>query len=120
MSWLDNILGEDSDNNDNSSNEKNSDKNSNGNFSDKDMGLDMLIGSKFGIEALAKTITETTNPQLRQMLTSQLNMNINEHFRLSDMAMNKQWYNAYATPQQQIQQDLKEAESLSKGGSSDE
>ena len=39
-------------------------------------------------------------------------MNINEHFRLSDMAMNKQWYNAYATPQQQIQQDLKEAESL--------
>lgn len=115
MSWLDNILGEDSDNNCNSDEGSNNEDSNNGGLSDKDIALDMLIGSKFEIEALAKTITETTNPQLRQMLTSQLNMNINEHFRLSDMAINNKWYDAYATPQQQVQQDIKEAQNLSQG-----
>jgi len=106
MSWLDNILGEGSDN-------SNDNQDNNGSLNDKDIALDMLAGSKFRIESLAKTITETTNPQLRQMLTGQLNMNINEHFRLSDIAINNQWYNVQATPQQQVQQDVKEAESLS-------
>lgn len=108
MSWLDNILGESSDNNSSNNSEDNK-----GSLNDKDITLDMLAGSKFRIEALAKTITETINPQLRQMLTGQLNMNINEHFRLSDIAVNKQWYNAQATPQEQVQQDVKDAESLS-------
>lgn len=112
MSWLDNILGEDSDNQDSDNQNNNQSNNDSGSLSDKDLVLDMLTGSKFSIEVLAKTITETTNPQLRQMLASQLNMNINEHFRLSDMAISKQWYNAYATPQQQIQEDVKEAENL--------
>lgn len=107
MSWLDNILGESTDDSNNSQDDKNSGLN------DKDIALDMLVGSKFRIESLVKTITETTNPQLRQMLTGQLNMNINEHFRLSDIAINNQWYNVQATPQQQVQQDVKDAESLS-------
>lgn len=110
MSWLDNILGEGSDNSNNNSNGNEGNNNS---LNDKDIALDMLVGSKFRIEALAKTITETTNPQLRQMLSGQLNMNINEHFRLSDIAINNQWYNVQATPQQQVQQDVKDAESLS-------
>ncbi|KZL93791.1 spore coat protein [Clostridium magnum] len=110
MSWLDNILGEGSDN---SNNNSNGNEGSNNSLNDKDIALDMLVGSKFRIEALAKTITETTNPQLRQMLSGQLNMNINEHFRLSDIAINNQWYNVQATPQQQVQQDVKDAESLS-------
>lgn len=113
MSWLDNILGEDSNNSDNSNNSNNNQDNNSGNLSDKDIALDMLIGSKFRIESLAKTITETTNPQLRQMLTGQLNMNINEHFKLSDISINNQWYNAQATPQQQVQEDAKEAQNLS-------
>jgi similar to spore coat protein len=111
MSWLDSILGEDSNNSNNGNNNENNKDNSG--LSDKDIALDMLIGSKFRIEALAKTITETSNPQLRQMLTGQLNMNINEHFRLSDIAINNQWYNVHATPQQQVQEDAKEAQNLS-------
>ena len=34
-------------------------------LSDKDIVLDMMIGSKFEIETLAKMITETTNPQVK-------------------------------------------------------
>jgi Spore coat protein len=112
MSWLDNILGEGSDNS-NSNSSSNNNQGDNNSLNDKDIALDMLVGSKFRIEALAKTITETTNPQLRQMLSGQLNMSINEHFRLSDIAINNQWYNVQATPQQQVQQDVKDAESLS-------
>lgn len=113
MSWLDTILGEDSDNDYNNDDGNSSEDSNNSELNDKDIALEMLISSKFEIETLAKMITETTNPQLRQMLTSQLNMNINEHFRLSDMAINNQWYNAYATPQQQVQQDIEELENLS-------
>jgi similar to spore coat protein len=110
MSWLDNILGEDSDDS-NNNNSNNSNKNTT--LNDKDIALEMLVSSKFNIEVLAKSITETINPQLRQILNSQLNMSINEHFRLSDMAINKQWYNTHDNPQQQIQQVIQEVESLS-------
>ncbi|MCT8977783.1 spore coat protein [Clostridium sp. CX1] len=109
MSWIDNLLGTDSD-----------DQNNSGSLNDKDIALDMLISSKMDISSLAKTITETTNPQLRQLLSAQLTNCINQHFRLSDMAINKQWYNAYANPQQQVQQDVKELQNLSQQNQQDQ
>jgi len=63
-----------------------------------------------------KVIWKVTNPQLRQMLTSQLNSCINDHFKLSDMAISKGWYPAYATPEEQLKNDLTKADKVIKEG----
>lgn len=109
MSWLDDLFGVDN----NSDNENNSNNNNNNNNdNDKNIALDMLITSKASIGTLAKASVEAVNPQLRQMLSCQLTNAVNEHFRLSDIAINKQWYNANLNPEQQIQQDMQEAQNL--------
>ena len=78
MSWLDDLFGVDN----NSSDENNSNSNNN----DKNIALDMLTASKASIGTLAKAAVEAVNPQLRQILSSQLTNTVNEHFRLSDIA----------------------------------
>lgn len=112
MSWVDDLFGNDTGNSSTNNENNNSNNTNNVALSDRDIALDMLIMSKSDITSLSGAITETTNPLLRQMLCTQLNNCINQHFRLSDMVISKQWYNAYATPQQQIQQDINEAKNL--------
>jgi similar to spore coat protein len=97
MSWINNLLGEDS---------------KNSSMPDKELATELLMSSKNDITMLSKAVTETANPQLRQILTNQLNTCINEHFQLSDLAIQKGWYNAFASPGQQIKQDLQEAQNL--------
>lgn len=97
MSWLNNFLGEDNGNNP---------------LGDKELALDMLNASKGDIAMLGKAVTETVNPELRQLITNQLNACINDHFKLADYAIQKNWYNAYANPGQQIKQDLEEAQNI--------
>lgn len=99
MSWLNNIIGEDSNSNNNS-------------LADKELALDMLTTSKADITMLSKAVAEAANPQLRQILTNQLNACINDHFQISDLAVQKGWYNAFASPGQQIKQDMQEADQL--------
>jgi len=76
----------------------------------------MLNTSKGDISLLTKAITEAANPQLRTMLTNQLNACINDHFKLVDIAAQKNWYNPYTSPGQQIKQDLQEADNLLQAG----
>lgn len=101
MSWLDDLFGVDDT------------SDSGTNLNDKDIAMDMLTSSKTRIRILAKAAVEATNPQLRQILSCELTNSVNEHFKLSDMAVNKQWYNAFADPVQKIQQDVAEAQNLS-------
>ncbi|MBD7910496.1 MULTISPECIES: spore coat protein [Clostridium] len=77
-------------------------------LTEKDVAIDLLTSSKATVTTLAKAITETTNPQLRDTLRNQLTACVNSHCRLSDIAINKGWYDAYATPEQQLQKDLSE------------
>lgn len=106
MSWIDSVLGPDeSGRNSDYQNENQGQSN----LSEKDIALDMLAMSKNDIGMLAKVIPETTNPEVRQLLTTQLNGCIASHFKLSDMLITKGWYNAYGTPQEQIQQDIDSA-----------
>ncbi|GKU25454.1 spore coat protein [Clostridium folliculivorans] len=108
MSWIDSVLGPDqSESESDSGNQSNSKDGSS--LSEKDIALDMLAMSKTDIGMLAKVIPETTNPEVRQLLTTQLNGCIASHFKLSDMLITKGWYNAYGTPQEQIKQDIDSA-----------
>lgn len=78
----------------------------NATLTEKDIALDLITSSKATITTLAKTLTETTNPQLRNTLKNQLTACVNSHYRLSDIAISKGWYNANEDPQKQLQQDL--------------
>lgn len=96
MSWLNNIVG--------NGNE--------GALNDKDYALEFLKASKEEITMLSKCITQTSNAELRKIFTNQLNSSINDYYKLSDLATQKGFYNALATPSTQIKQDIQEAQNL--------
>lgn len=98
MGWLDDTFG----------------TNDTDSMDDKDIALNMLASSKAGVGMLTAAIVETTNPQLRQMLTTQLTTGINSHFQLSDMAIENGWYNAYDEPKEQIDTISKETQNIIK------
>jgi similar to spore coat protein len=84
------------------------------NTTEKDVALELMASSKASIATLAKVLTETTNPQLRDTLKNELTTRINSHYRLSDIAISKGWYNAYANPEQQLQAELSSINTKSK------
>lgn len=102
MSWIDNLFGSEDDQNKESSNS----------ISDKDIALDMLLDSKNDINMLTNAIAEAINPEVREFLRNRLNICVNEHFRLSDLSVSKDWYPAYSDAQQQIKKTSLEAENL--------
>lgn len=78
----------------------------NNQLTDKDIAADMMASSKATITALAHTLTEATNPQIRETLRNQLTASLNSHYRLSDIAIAKGWYDAYTEPEQQLRQNI--------------
>lgn len=86
--------------------------NENSRLSEKDIAFDMLKDSKFGIASLALATCETVNPQLRQILDTQLTSATMSHHELSDIMLKKGWYTAYDQPMQQLKNDCKESEHL--------
>lgn len=76
---------------------------------EKDIALDMLKDSKFLLNSMAMAITETTNPQLREILKKQLNSAVQNHFRLVDLSMQNNWYMPRSTPVEQVRRDYDEA-----------
>ncbi len=103
MAWFNNFLEDEN---------KNSNSNSNKSLQDKDLALDLLTASKNDIAMLSKAVSEAANPQLRHILANQLNVCINDHFQLTDLTIQKGWHNAFASPGQQIRQDLQEAQNI--------
>lgn len=81
-------------------------------ITDKDIAMDMLIDSKATLTTLSMALTETTNPRLREVLSGQLIACINSHYRLSDIAIAKGWYNASSDPYQQLQQELSAVQAI--------
>ena len=86
----------------------------NNTLSEKDIALDLITSSKSTITTLAKALTETTNPELRETLKNQLTACVNSHYRLSDISISKGWYNTKEDPSTQLQQDLSSIGSITK------
>ena len=61
-------------------------------LNDQDIVNDMLKDSKFAIQSLAVALGESTTPLFREKLVDQINGCIDDHFRLSDLAIQKNWY----------------------------
>lgn len=81
-------------------------------LSDKDICADMLKDSKCTIESVVRAAAESTNPQIRQLLSRQITNCLQNHYQLSDLAIRKNWYPAYQDPQQQMQMGMKESQKL--------
>lgn len=75
-------------------------------ITDKDIALDLLISSKASITAIAKAVTEATNPDLRDLLRNQLTASLNSHYRLTDISTAKGWYKVDSAPEQQLKGNL--------------
>lgn len=76
---------------------------------DQTIGSDMIKDSKFAVFSLAKALTETANPQLRQLLTNQLITSVQQHHQLSDLVIAKDWYKPFLVPQEQLGEELRMA-----------
>jgi len=75
-------------------------------LNDKDIVNDMLKDSKFTIHSLAVALGEATSSGFRERLVNQMNSCIDEHFQLSDIAIQKKWYQPSLPADQQLQKEL--------------
>lgn len=64
-------------------------------MSDQVIATDFLTSAKAGIRNYSIALTETTSPELRTTLKSQLNDAINTHERITDYMLKKGYYYAY-------------------------
>jgi spore coat protein CotF len=76
-------------------------------LNEQTIASDMLKDSKFGIFSLAQALTETANHQLRQLFANHLLTSIQQHHQLSDLVMDKDWYQPYLAPHEQIAEDFR-------------
>lgn len=97
MGWLDELFGTGTKTNDQDT------------LNDQDIVMDMLKDSKFALSAMVSAISETSNPELRQILKRQMNEACKAHFSLSDIAIKNNWYKPNLTPYEQIQNDYQQA-----------
>ncbi|MDI6880733.1 MAG: spore coat protein [Desulfitobacteriaceae bacterium] len=82
------------------------------NMTDPDVAHDLLKDSKFALHSLSTTITETNNPLMREMLLNILNTTIDAHYKLSDLAISKNWYQPNLAPLDMLKQDIAASQSL--------
>ncbi|EGW39680.1 spore coat protein [Desulfosporosinus sp. OT] len=73
-------------------------------LNDQDIVNDMLKDSKFSIHSITVALGESTSSQYREKLVSLMNSCIDEHFKLSDFAIQKNWYQPNLPLDQQLQQ----------------
>ncbi|MDF2606135.1 MAG: spore gernimation protein GerQ [Bacillales bacterium] len=66
-----------------------------GGITDQVITTDLLLAAKSGIIIYSVAITETLNPELREVLKEQLNIAINLHAQVSDFMMAKGYYNPH-------------------------
>jgi similar to spore coat protein len=94
LSFMDNIFGSDK------------------TLQDQDVVADMLKDSKYSVTSLCSAATEAIDPKLRSMLRGQLEATVNEHFQLTDMAISKGWYKAYASADNQLRDAYHQSQKL--------
>ena len=78
-------------------------------LTDQVVASDLLFSSKSAITNISLAISETSSPEIRNVLRKQLDDAIDSHQKISSLMMNKGWYHAQNIDEQ-IKLDLKNAE----------
>ncbi len=73
-------------------------------LNDQDIMIKMLADSKAALHCQTVALAETTNSKLREIWTNHLNTAIDEHFKLADLVVNKN-YDGNPDPVQMIRKD---------------
>ena len=81
-------------------------------LTEQDIANDMLKDSKFALCSLILALSESNNPQIRQVLKKEFNTALQKHFRLADIAVENDWYHPYLTPKDQVKEDYENAQSV--------
>jgi len=104
MGWFEQLFGiDDSETSENSATNE---------MMEKDVALDMLKDSKYTLNTMARAVTETTNPKLREILKKQLNEVVQNHFRLVDLSVQSDWYQPRLAPIELVKRDYEDAQTL--------
>ena len=72
-------------------------------MTERDIVNDMLKDSKFALNTLIIAITESNNPQVRQVLKQEFNLALEKHFRLADMVLERDWYHPHMIPRERTE-----------------
>lgn len=64
-------------------------------MTDQVIAQDMLLAAKAGIKNYALALTETTSPEVRNVLRKHMEDAITAHENISTYMVNKGWYKAY-------------------------
>jgi|GEM_PF-1251486 len=75
----------------------------------------LLTSSKLKATAYLKAVLETASPDLRHILTTHLTDALAEHERCTQLAIQRGWYKAYATPDELVEQALHDAYNVLEG-----
>lgn len=78
-------------------------------MTDQVIASDLLISAKSGIKNYAAALSEAATPEVRSVLCDQLSKAVNLHEQIFNYMKENGYYNAY-NPDQQIQQDIQNAE----------
>lgn len=77
---------------------------------DQVIASDMLAAGKLGCVSLTLATLEAATPELRRLFQESLNECLNDHERLYRLTQERGWYQAYASPEQQLQLELRLSE----------
>jgi similar to spore coat protein len=79
------------------------------NLADSTFAMDFLLAVKNGIRNYSFAITETANPELRNVLIKQMEVSMDLHSEISELMIKKGWLHPYDF-KEQFPIDLKAAE----------
>ncbi|PWK05396.1 spore coat protein [Tumebacillus permanentifrigoris] len=87
-------------------------------LADPTIALDFLLSVKNGVRNTAIAITESSTPDVRAALHTQLETSLTMHEKLSQLMMNKGWFHPYNVSEQ-FQLDLVSSQTVLKIASLD-
>lgn len=82
-----------------------------GDMTEQVIATDFLISAKASVRNYAMAISETTTPEVREVLRRHLDAAIDTYEKIADYLMNKGYYHAN-NPQEQLQVDIEAADTV--------
>ncbi|HHY34432.1 MAG TPA: spore coat protein [Firmicutes bacterium] len=81
-----------------------------GRLDDETVAHDLLSGAKMLSTTAASAIGEAATPQVKEFFSSCLRDATEDHGRIMQLMMSRGWYQPYASPEQQLANDVRKAE----------
>lgn len=82
---------------------------------DRVIAESLLTAAKVKATAYCAAVLETASPDLRHILMTHLNDALAEHERCTQVAVQRGWYKAYASPDELVGQALRDARNVLEG-----